>query len=226
MSKKLHIFKNEDKDTGNWVESWDKPKNRNVAQFPHPFRLCVNGSVSRGKTNFCKNVLVESQKLNKKFKRLIVITCSADSNEWLDCDPYLISDEIPDMSIFDDNKIKTLIVIDDYDFSGVSKAELKQISKLFRYYSSHKNISIICSYQSFFHIPKIIRKCCNIFTIFKPNSRQELTMISNRVGVDEEKLKNYFKKGGVASGRYDSITIDHTIDSRAFIRKNLYEILE
>jgi hypothetical protein len=226
MVKQLHIFENADKDIGNWVESWPKPKNRNIGQFPHPFRMSISGSVSRGKTNYAKNVLVEAQKLNKKFKRLIVITCSADSNEWADCDPEIITDEIPDMSIFDQNTVKTLIVIDDYDFTACSKADLKQLSKLFRYYSSHKNISVICNYQSFFHIPKIIRKCSNIFTIYKPNSKQELTMIANRTGINERKLKSYFKKGGIASGRFDCITVDHTIDSPAPLRKCLFEVIE
>ena len=130
------------------------------------------------------------------------------------------------MSCFDDNKIKTLVVIDDFDFTGCSKADLKQISKLFRYYSSHKNISIICSYQSFFHIPKIIRKCSNVFLVYKPNSRLEITMISNRVGIDEEKLKNYFKKGGICESRFDFIVIDHTPGTPSSLRKNLYEVLD
>jgi hypothetical protein len=216
------VLKNTDK--SGWCEKWSVPKNRNLSQYPHPFRIVLSGGPSTGKTNTAKNILIECQKTNKPFKRLIVITASNQSTEWDDCQPEIVTDEIFDMSIFDNNKIKSLIVIDDFDFTSLSKSALMNLSKLFRYYSSHKNISIICSYQSFFHIDKIIRKCSNVFVIYKPHSKVELTQISNRVGVDSKVLKKYFKT--IASGPHDSICIDLIPGTPAKVRLNITEKID
>ena len=36
----IHVMKNSDK---TWHESWNKPRGRSMAAFPHPFTLCLLG---------------------------------------------------------------------------------------------------------------------------------------------------------------------------------------
>lgn len=221
---KIVVIKNADKDSGNWVENWKKPKDRSLACFPHPFRLMALGNVSRGKTNTIKNVfLVHQQQKNRKFKKLIIITCSVESDEWSDCDPDLILDEIPDLALFD-GRDKTMVVLDDYEFVSSNKVQEKRLATLMRYVSSHKNVSVMLSYQSFFDVPPIARKCANIFLIYKPNSKAEINTIANRVGLEKGYLNHLFKHK--CSGNYDSVCVDLTVNTPAKLRKNLYEVIE
>lgn len=220
MPRKLIIIPNEDKDKGNWYESWKKPKKRSLGAFPHPFRAMFLGGVGRGKTNTMKNILLEHQKLNKKFKRLYILTCDVSSKEWKDCDPDAILDQIPNIDLFNP-KEKTLLVIDDFEWNGCHKDDMKNLSTIMRFVSSHRNVSVMLSYQSFFDAPAIARKCANVFIVYRPNSKQELTTIANRVGIDKDYFKKLFKK----TKPYDSICIDHTVGSPAKIRKNIYNVI-
>lgn len=221
--KKLIVIPNADKDKGNWQETWRKPRNRSLAAFPHSFRLMALGGVSRGKTNTMKNIFLEHQRLNKKFKRLYILTCDISSKEYIDCEPDLILDRIPDISLFNP-KEKTMLIIDDFEWTKVDKQDMKNLSTIIRFISSHKNCSIMLSYQSFFDSPSIARKLANVFIIYKPNSKSELSTIANRVGVDKDFLKYLFKKK--ANSQYDSICIDHTPGTPAKIRKNIYEVIK
>ena len=45
----IHVMKNSDK---GWHESWNKPRGRSMAAFPHPFTLCLLGIKNRGKTKY------------------------------------------------------------------------------------------------------------------------------------------------------------------------------
>lgn len=224
LANEMVVIKNVEKDSGGWMERWDKPKNRSAGLIPHPFRLLALGGVGRGKTNSCKNIFLKHQgQKTRKFKRLIIITCDANSQEWLDCDPEYVGENIPDLGQFD-GKEKTCLVIDDYEHAKASKEEQKRLSTLMRYVSSHRNVSVMVSYQSFFDTPSICRKCANCFMIYKPNSRQECTTIENRVGLEKGTLADLFADR--CSGIYDHVFIDKTIGTPYPLRKNIYEPLE
>ena len=65
--------------------------------------------------------------------------------------PKLILNDIPEAeSMVNENNGKTLMIIDDWDMDRLNKNQTQNLSKLFRYISSHHNISIMMSYQSFF----------------------------------------------------------------------------
>jgi hypothetical protein len=174
MPNKIVIIKNADKDSGNWMETWDKPKNRNPAHRPHPFRLLALGRPGRGKTNMIKNVFLTHQGSSKKFKKLYIVCCDLDSREWSDCDPTEIMSELPCPSEFDGSE-KTMIVLDDLELTKASTEEIRKLATLMRYTSTHRNVSIALGYQSFFDTPPMARKCANVFLIYKPVSKQELT---------------------------------------------------
>jgi hypothetical protein len=218
------VIKNADKDVGNWMETWSKPKHRNVGHLPHSFRLLALGGVSRGKTNYMKNLFLRHQSSSKKFQKLYVITCDAElSKEWLDMEPTEIMDHMPDLELFDGTE-KVCVVIDDYEFEKCSKVEIRKLTTLFRMISSHKNVSIMCSYQSFFHCPSICRKTANVFLLYKPTSDGELQTIANRVGIAYGVLADLFRKH--CTEYHDMITLDMTPKSPYPIRKNIYQIID
>jgi hypothetical protein len=220
MPRKIVVIKNEDK--GSWVESWDKPKNRNIACIPHSFRLVASGSVGRGKTNVLQNIFLVHQASSRPFRELYVCCCSLESKEWVKMDPTAMMTELPDPEMFDGKK-KTCLVIDDFEFEKTNKATMRNLSTLFRFTSTHKNLSIMCSYQVFFSIPSVARKCASHFVIYKPNSMFAMNMIANRIGMDSEDLRYIFSD--ICTGRYDNVMIDMTPDCKPDmrLRKNLYE---
>jgi hypothetical protein len=223
MPNKLVVIKNMDKDEGNWMESWRKPKNRKPAHIPHPFRLLALGVPGRGKTNILKNLLLQHQSRGKKFQKLFIVCCDDSSKEWLDCEPTEIMDELPDPSEFDGND-KIMLVIDDYEHERSNRDEKRKLSTLMRHVSTHKNVSVCVGYQSFFDCPSICRKTANVFLLYRPVSKLELTLIANRVGLHKDKLKELFKTK--CSGDYDFVTVDRTIGSPYPLRKNLFEVLD
>ena len=67
-----------------------------------------------------------------------------------------------------------------------------KLSKLFRYGSSHKNVSIILCYQSFFNVPAICRKTSNVLISYKPLDRDEIQTIGRRMGLKKEEIGYIF----------------------------------
>lgn len=221
IPEELLVIKNLDKDEGDWQESWT-PK-RSPGLIPHPFRILALGSVGRGKTNSLKNIFLKHQASSKPFKKLYVITCDVESAEWTDCEPDILTDELLEINDFDPSE-KTALVIDDYEFVKLSKDDQRKLSTLMRYISSHRNVSIFLSFQSFFDCPSVARKCANVFMIYKPNSKQECTTIENRCGLEKGTLTQLFKT--VCKKPYDHVLIDKSVNSPFPLRRNIYEILD
>ena len=221
LPNEVVVIKNADK--GAWVETWDKPKHRSPGHLPHSFRLLALGPPGVGKTNYLKNIFLKTQSSSKKFQRLYIVTCDLSSREWLDCEPTEIMDHMPDISLFEDG-IMTMICIDDYEFEKCSKEEMRKLTTLFRMISTHKNVSVMLSYQSFFHVPSICRKTANVFILYKPKSDGELQTIANRVGIKFDVLYGLFKKH--CSNPHDHIMVDFTTNSPYPLRKNIYQIID
>ena len=222
LPNEIVVIKNKDKDSG-WQETWDYPAKRSPGCIPHSFRLLCLGGTNRGKTNAMKQLFLQHQSSARKFQKLYIITCDARSVEWLDCDPDEVFDEMPDPDMFDTGE-KTMVIIDDFEFSKCSAINMRRLTTLFRYISSHKSVSLMCSYQSFFDCPSICRKIANLFILYKPTSKVELTSIANRVGLDEDDLKAMFKQ--FCTEHYDFIMIDRTKNTPYPIRKNIYEAIQ
>jgi hypothetical protein len=75
-------------------------------------------------------------------------------------------------------------------------------------------------YQSFFDVLSIIRKCANIFIIYRPNNSDELVTIGRRVGLKKEEILEIFNT--LLTEKRDTLTIDMTENSPAPLRKNLF----
>jgi len=222
IGRKIIVIPNEDKDKGNWHEHWKKNPS-NIGRIPHPIRLCAAGSCGRGKTNVLKNLFLAHQSSNRKFQELYVVCCDVGSKEYLDLEPNGVFDEIPDLDIFDRTK-KTLLILDDFELFKTGTAQQRKLATLFRYKSSHCNLSVFCSYQNLFEIPPIARKCANCFLLYKPNSDMEITQFANRVGLDADDLHHIYKS--ICNGTYDSLFVDLTINTPCKLRKNVFQRIE
>ena len=221
LPDKIVVIKNAEKDKGNWVEKWDT--GRSPGLLPHPFRLLALGGVGRGKTNCMKNIFLKHQASTKKFQKLIIITCSEESTEWDDCEYDELMTEIPDLDMFDGEE-KTCVILDDFETIKISKEQLRKLSTLMRFISSHRNVSVMLGYQSYFDCPSICRKVANCFMIYKQTSRQEMDTIANRVNLTSENMRYLFKH--VITGTYDHLFVDKTIATPYPLRRNIDEAIE
>ena len=222
LPDKVHWIENADKDVGGWMEKWYE--GRPIGCLPHSFRLLALGGCGRGKSLQLKNVFLQHQMSDKPFKKLYVICPdSEESREYDDCEPTDIFDYIPDLNIFDGSE-KICIIIDDFEFKKMNKDDEKKLTTLFRFISTHRNCSLMASYQSFTDTPMLLRKVANVFILYKPTSKMEMQVIANRVGVEYEVLRQCFKK--YANGYHDSIMVDMTKNTPAKLRKNIFEVIE
>ena len=217
-NKLLHL-PNADK---GFHESWTK--DRNLADFPHPFRCCILGKVGLGKSNIAKNIFLRCQSGDNPFQQLYIVHGSETTREWDSCEPTMMLSDIPEPADLVENEVKTLIIIDDMEMSSLNKFQMKNLNSLFRFVSSHHNFSVIVAYQSFFDVPPIIRKCSNVFILYRPNNDDELTTIGRRVGLKKNEIRDIFDN--LLTHYRDTLTIDMSNESPAYLRKNLYEKIE
>ena len=145
---KQEIIKLPNADKGNWVEKWSE-ETHGFDVLVHPFKACLIGRPNCGKSTVMHNLFLRVQLSDKPFKTLIIIQPST-SKEHDMLDPTLILTDIPDIeTLVSDELGKTLIIIDDFDLSKLDNHQKQNLSMLFRYISSHHNISVMLSYQSF-----------------------------------------------------------------------------
>lgn len=218
LAKKIIILPNADK--GEWVEKYDE-KEHGLAVLPHPARLCVTGPPSSGKTAVLLTLFLNTQASNRPYKSVFILSPHV-TREWDAIDPSAIFTQMPDpYDLIDSENGKTLLIIDDYDFTKLGKDEMQRFSLLLRFCSSHHSISVYLSYQSFMDIPPLWRKLMTHFVVYKTVNIDELSIISKRVGLPSKNvLKALFKK--YCTDRHDFLMIDSV---RRDIRKNLFEII-
>ena len=80
------------------------------------------------------------------------------------------------------------------------------------------------AHQNFFGLEPVIKKCANIFVIWRPRDRDEIGRIEKRVGLDKGVLKEIFD--AVAHDEHDSICVDHSRGSPSPLRLNLWTPIE
>jgi hypothetical protein len=73
-------------------------------------------------------------------------------------------------------------------------------------------------------MPPIVRKCCNIFVIYRPHNDDELVTIGRRVGLKKDEIINIFDN--LLTDQRDTLTIDTTIGTPAYLRKNVFQKIE
>ena len=218
-ANEIVYIKNKDK-VGH--EEWDEKRSRDIGNFPSPSRIVLIGACGCGKTMLIKNLILHAM---PRYEEVYLIHPDIEhSREFADMDLTAELDEIPDVSYWtpaDGKHKKRCLIIDDLEFTSASSEALARLGLLFRYVSTHKSMSIFFSHQSWFNVPGLVKKMSNVFVIWRPKPRNELELITNRVGMKKGDLKLLFDT--VATKHRDSICIDMTENTPAPLRLNIWK---
>lgn len=237
LPRKLLFIPSSDK---NFIEQWDDMPNRDPLNFPKSFRICLIGPVGVGKTMFIKNIICRIQNSRKKFERIFVLHQDKFAREYDDIDAEIIT-ELPNNDFWmgydqpdedeeepeeepDVERPPTLMIIDDICFKDLPKSQTLLLDRLCGFISSHCNVSLAVLNQTAFAVDSIIRKCANIWCIWRPSDTDELNIISRRVGFRSKELNQLFDD--FAPNDTDSIMIDKTPGSPYPLRLNGYKLIE
>jgi len=216
---KIIVFKNKDKDK--YKEHWYA--NRNLSNFPKPFRMLILAPPSRGKTNLIKNILLHT---NPEFDNIYLMHTDLHGTKEYDDIETIQLEQVPEIDEFD-RENRNLLILDDFSIGLLGKDDLHRLQRLFSYVSTHRNLSIIITSQDLFsqqHNARFIVRYCNVFILYKIKNLELLGLISKRLGLKKEDTENIFKEH--IKTQYDFLVIDDTENTPALLRKNLFDILE
>merc|ERR1711966_38454 len=102
----------------------------------------------------------------------------------------------------------------------MNKEQKRNLDRLFGYVSTHKNISCLLCSQDAFNVPPIVRRCSNIFVLWKCPDMDIMANISRKSGMKRDELGKIFKD--ICTESRDSLMIDLTPKSPYPLRKNLF----
>jgi hypothetical protein len=216
IPNKMFSIPNNDK---TWHEKWSTK--RNMLNIPHPFRALCLGPPNCGKSSAIQHLLLRAK---PTFKEVIVIHCDPEfTKEYDDLgDQVQLTDEIPHPTDFVGEE-KTLVVIDDIEVKRLSKEQMARLDRLFGFVSTHKNISIIMTAQNAFDIPPIVRRCTNLWILWKIDDIESLQMLVRKTGIKKALFDKLFD---LCENKHDSIWIDKTEGSPYPLRFNGFEVIE
>ena len=189
--------------------------------IPHSSRVIWYGGPSTGKTTAILNAV-----LHQNFDRIIVVHNDINSREYenIDCTYY---DEIPDPNDEElalDPSQKNLIIFEDLFYRSLPKQQKKWLTDYFTTFSTHRSISCYLTCQDLFHqVPTNIRRCCNVFVIFKNIDMNNLRNICAVLNLDYKDIKFVFEK--YLTNNHDNLIIDLNRPSQK-LRKNFTEVLK
>jgi hypothetical protein len=213
LPKQIIALSNADK---SWHEVWTP--GRDLLNIPHPFRAVLMGPPNSGKTTVVKNILMRA---DPPFTRMVVIYPDGGgfTSEYKDCGELEMMGRIPAPEEWD-GKDKTLCVVDDFELKSLSKEQRSNLDRLVGHVSTHRNVSVCICNQDVYNAPPIVRRCANLFILWKPKDVVSMQTFASRTGEDLQQLFD------MTTSRFDSIWIDMTVDSPAPLRLNGYEIID
>ena len=235
--KRIEVIPNPEKKLS---EQWSD--NDNWISWPRPFRWCIMGKPSCGKTSLILNYLIKGKPFDNIFlmhPQTYNANISAEDeavNKNILLNPKLIDIPeykgvsyhslayLPSMTYFDNLKKHSLFIIDDIDLISYTKKrrELREerLNKLFSYVSTHKNVSIIVSSQDpSSQLPTFILKMCNVITVYQVRDEYIIQTMSRKLSVGYKRLKKLLE---LCKSKHDSLTFDYTDGSPAEVRYNIY----
>jgi hypothetical protein len=222
MNKKKKInqivpFKNLDK---SFQENWREGDN--WLNFPHSTKILFFSAPGRGKTSTILNCVMQQ---DPPFEKIYILHPDSETKEYdvLGRNNFEFLEKIPEINFSDKNE-KSLLIVDDIDFTALSKSEKARLDRLSGYTATHRNLSIYVTTQNFTNIFPSFRRNCEIFFIWQHHDRQSLNQIGTKTGFKNNELLDLLDKFCV--GRYDNLCIDTTADSPAKLRLNGYTKLE
>lgn len=234
----IFIFHSTDKNNENWTT------NRNLANFPRPYRACIFGAPNSGKSSIAKNLILKGY---PPFSKIYVWASS--SKEWEKyADELIEHDDILDESniLFDDDdsdsetekiekeinpKIKKpsrhkLLIIDDIEISKCSRPLKSRLNLLFKHISSHKNLSIITLLQSPDMIGNEILANCNVFLIsLNYKDLEGISRLGKKVGLSYQSFKKVYRyiANNIDNKQFSYLVIDNTPNTKNPLSVNFYQ---
>jgi hypothetical protein len=201
-------------------ENWYK--GRNMLNIPHPWRCVALGPPNVGKTTIVKNLLLRA---DPPFEEVVVIHCDGGyTKEYDDLGESMeMLSEIPAPEDWDGIK-KTLVVLDDLEFKGMNKGQKRNLDRLFGYCSTHKNISVILCSQDAFNVPPIVRRCSNLWVLWRCPDLDAMATCARKTGMQASGFNSIFNH--LMCEHRDSLWLDTTAGSPYPMRKNGFELIE
>ena len=154
-------------------------------------RVILYGGPSSGKTTAIRNMV-----LHQKYDRIIVIHNDNQSKEYQDLDcTYLDSVPDPNDEELNLDSFEKPMIFEDLFYKALPKQERKWLTDYFTTFNTHRSISVYHSCQDLFHrVPTNIRRCCNVFIIFKNSDMNNLRNICAVLNLDYKDIKFIFEK--------------------------------
>lgn len=195
--------------------------------------MVLAGRPGAGKTLFIKNVILRSF---PRFERVYVMHADPLATEYDDIDAEVITELPPNEywlgykgendeneDLGPEDRPRTLCILDDVCFSAMSKSQSARLDRLCGFISTHCNVSVAFLNQDCFAINNIIRKCANIWVLWRPSDTDELKTIARRIGYKSKEIETIFDQH--CPSETDSLLIDKTMGTPYPIRVNAYKIL-
>lgn len=200
-------------------ESW-KPEivdgvemKRHPMNVPHPFRCVLMGPPGVGKTTIILNLIMRQDPI---FKRVYVIHVDGEySKEYDALGKYHKLTTVPDPDWWPGD-VKSLVILDDLEYKTMPKEQKRNVDRLFGYVSTHKHISVALTSQDAFNVLPIVRRCSDLWIIWKTKDLDSVASIARKAGLFPEQLKAIFSKFELR----DSLWIDTTPETPYPLRKN------
>ncbi len=198
-----------------------KKLDKNKADLPHPFRAALVGAPNCGKSTLAANILMHQ---SPPFKRVIVWHCDPGTKEWEHTTDEIVT-ECPKLEDFDERK--TCVVVDDIALKSLPKDEKMRADRLLGNWSTHGGghgggISVILTSQQPNQLPANLRRCCNVFVLWRSTDAQSIKDIALKCGIGGRDLNALLR---LLEGPKDSLCVDLT-GSPYLYRRNLFEVIE
>ena len=197
-----------------------EPENPNFGKthnFKIPFRMIVCAPSGSGKSNFVIDLISRFSHGKGTFSSINIITKNSDEPLYNQLkrksDQILISEgigSIPQLDKFDKD-LNHLVIFDDLVLE-------KDQHKIEQYYirCRKQNVSVIYLSQSFYAIPKMIRKNANYMVILKLGNQRDVNMIMREfaLGVDKEDLIKIYQYATAEKFSVLIVNLDSDITKR------------
>jgi hypothetical protein len=215
LPNKILALPNPDKE---FHERWT-PR-RNSLNIPHPWRGVFLGPPNCGKGTVLKNLLLRAK---PQFEEVFVIHCDPDyTQEWDDIGAEILS-QIPAPDEWE-GQVKTLVILDDLDYKSMDKIQMKNLSRLYGFCSTHKHISVALLQQDAFSVPAIVRRCSNLFVFWRCPDIDAMSCVARKTGMKANNFNAIFNQLNMRG--HDSLWIDLTSKTPYPKRKNGYTIIK
>ena len=200
-------------------EEWDDK--RDMLNIPHPFRAVLLGPPNTGKSTTVKNMVIRQE---PPFEEICVIHCDAEHTKEYDD----LGDDVKMMSLIPapqdwEGLKKTLVIIDDLELKTLPKDQKRNLDRLFGYVSTHKNISVCLCSQDPFNVPPIVRRCSNLWVLWKCNDIDSMSICARKTGLKSDAFNSIFND--LLLNKRDSLWIDLTNKTPYGMRKNGYTLI-